>query len=208
MTPEARQPLLVDSAKWTSFFEELAGESERAAAILVAAWIDELLKRKLAELFLRGNSEARDRLFKADGPFASFAAKINAAFCAGWLDSDVHHDLGVIRKIRNEFAHKIHGLSMESPEIRELVESFRVPHREYYDWGKLKCAAIKDGNGIAFYTDQPPENAGEQLNISTACTFRWAASWVVAYLFASLDVGIILPDDVQISAPEDFEENS
>jgi hypothetical protein len=97
---------------------------------------------------------------------------------------------------------------MESPEIRTLIESFRVPHREFYDWGKIKFAASTEGAGIVFYTGQPPEEAGEPFVIPTAFTFRWAASWVIAYLSASLGVGIVVPDDFGFNDPEDLGEDT
>jgi hypothetical protein len=203
---DAPQHLLVNYAEWASFFDELGRESERATAILAAAWIDHLLERKLTHFFSGGNREARVRLFASNGPFTTFSAKITTAFCAGWLDNDVHHDLHVIRKIRNEFAHQMHGLSMESPRIRHLIESFRVPHREFYDWGKLKCAAIAEGIGVMFYTDRPPEEVGGPLVIPAAFTFRWATSWVIAYLSANLGVGITVPDEFQFNQHEGFVE--
>ena len=200
--------LLVDHAEWASLFEELGRESERATAILAGAWIDHLLERKLAQFFSHGNADARAQLFGANGPFATFASKITAAFCAGWLDVDVHDDLHVIRKIRNRFAHQIHGLSMESPAIRSLIDSFRVPHREFYDWGKLRCAATAEGTGVVFYTGGPPETVGEPLIIPAVFTFRMAASWTIAYLAANLGVGIVVPDGPSVSTPDDAVDNS
>jgi hypothetical protein len=204
---ETTRLLLVDQAEWASLFDELGRESERATAILAAAWIDHLLKCKVAQLFSGGNKEARDQLFTANGPFATFSAKITAAFCIGWLNADVHHDVHVIRKIRNSFAHQIHGLSMESPPIRRLTESFRVPHREFCDWGKLKCAANDDGTGLVFYTGRPPEKAGKPLVIPAVFTFRLAASWTIACLAANIGVGIVAPDEAPPNAPQNSAEN-
>jgi hypothetical protein len=194
---ETTRLLLVDHAKWASFFDELNQESDRGAALLTAAWINHLLERKLAKLFSGENAKARAQL-------VNFSQRINAAFGEGRLDDDVCHDLHVIRKIRNKFAHHIHGLSMESPEIRTLIESFQVPHREFYDWGKLKCAATGEGNGIVFYTDRSPENVGESLVIPAAFIFRWASSWAIAYLSANLGVGVVVPDEFQFNDPEDL----
>ena len=199
--------ILVDQTEWASFFDELGRESERATAILAGAWIDHLLERKLSRLFSSGNKEARARLFAANGPFASFSAKITTAFCVGWLDADVHHDLRLVQQIRNKFAHQIQGLSMESSSIKPLIESFQVPHREFYDWGKLKCAATAEGVGVVFYTDQTVERIGEPLAIPAAFTFRLAVSWIIAYLAANLGVGIVvaedtLPNDSNIAAGE------
>lgn len=193
--------LLVDQTEWASFFDELKDESDRGAAVLAAAWIDHLLERKLVLLFSGKNPKARAQL-------VNFSRRINAAFRVGLLDVDVCHDLNVIRKIRNEFAHQIHGLSMESGEVRTLIESFRVPHREFYDWGKLKCAATTEGSGIVFHTNQPPEKVGEPLVIPAAFTFRWATSWVIAYLSANLGVGIVVPDDFEFNDSEKFAEDT
>jgi hypothetical protein len=35
--------------------------------------------------------------------------------------------LGVIAKIRNEFAHNLHGLDFNTPTINDLVSNFKVP---------------------------------------------------------------------------------
>lgn len=194
---EAASQLVVDRKTWTAFFEELGRESERAAAILCAAWMDHLLRLRLEQTYSHGSIKARRALFEANGPFATFSSKINAAFCAGWLDADVYHDLQTIRKIRNEFAHQAQGLSMESSRIKQFIGTFQVPHREFYDWGKLQCAATADGTGIVFYTDSAPnDDIGEALEVS-AITFRMAASWIVAYLVANLGVAIAFPDTVQ-----------
>jgi small basic protein len=196
--PECR--VLVSHAAWESFFKEFGCESDRAAAVLAAAWIDHLLQMKLAAVFAQGSREARDRLFGDHGPFATLSSKITAAFCAGWLDADVHHDLGIIRKIRNQFAHRIHGLTIDSGEIRPLVESLQVPHRQFYDWGELGCAATSDGMGIVFYTGVAPEDVGEPLVIPAGFVFRLAVSWTIAYLAANLGVGIIMADDARLNA--------
>ena len=205
---ETSQRLVIDHAEWASFFDEFGHESERATAILAAAWIDHLLELKLAQHFSSGNAKARAQLFAANGPFGTSSAKITTAFCVGWLDVDVYHDLNLIRKIRNSFAHQVHGLSMESPTISGLIESFKVPHREYYDWGKLKCAAINEGIGVVFYTEPPPENVGAPLLVPAAFTFRLAASWAIAYLVAKLGIGIRVLDETPFNEPEDTIEHS
>lgn len=132
---EVGDDVLVAQSDWTAFFEELKDETDRGCAILAVAWIDHILERKLGALFSGGNSDARRKLFDANGPFSPFSAKVTAAFCLGWLDADLRHDLDVIRKIRNRFAHQIHGLTLDDPDMAILVDSFRLPHREFSDWG-------------------------------------------------------------------------
>ena len=79
----------------------LSDESDRGCVILVASWADNFLRIKLAHELDRGTADARSALFTSNGPFATFSAMLNVAFCAGWIDSDVYHDLHVVRKTSN-----------------------------------------------------------------------------------------------------------
>lgn len=99
------------------FNEALASESsDRARLIIAAAWIDTFLKIKLQNEFSKGNAASRKILFSENGPLTTFSSKLNIAFCAGWVDSDVYHDVNVIRKLRNKFAHTIDKVSLNDPD--------------------------------------------------------------------------------------------
>lgn len=177
----------IDREQWTSFFQELQKESDRAAAILAAAYVDSLIGAKLSTLFDKGNSKTRRKLFEdANGPFSSFSAKIDAACCLGWLEPDAFHDIGVIRRIRNKFAHQIHGFRFDTPEISELVNSFRVPHQLFYDWGQVKLGAIK--GGVVLFTGQPETDVENVSDLPPDLIFRWAASWILGTLAKNLDL--------------------
>ena len=113
----------------------LEKESDRAKLILVVSWIDHFLNVKLQNEFSKGNKKARKDLF-SNGPFATFSSKLNLAFCAGWIDSDVYHDIQVIRKLRNGCAHSIDSISLNEEKIRKEIEKFKVPRRKFFDWGE------------------------------------------------------------------------
>ena len=180
-------PVSISQEEWNSFFEELRKESDRAAAILVVAYIDSLLRAKLETLFCKGNAEIRRKLFDdSQGAFATFSAKVDAAYCLGWLDPDVFHDIGVFRKIRNQFAHRIHGITLEEPEIKELVGKLRVPHNLFYDWGEVKWGALKDQTSIVLFTGEPGANVENISDLPTNFIFRWAASWELGILAKDL----------------------
>ena len=134
--------------------------------MLASIWVENLLERKLQALFTKGNSRNRQRLFDLNGPFSSFSSKILAAYTIGWIDSDVFHDLELLRKIRNKFAHTIDVKHFEDVEVKKLFNEFKIPHRYYSDWSELSAAATSDGRGFILYTSsEPPENAEEPLNI-------------------------------------------
>lgn len=183
------KPVFISQNEWISFFEEIKKESDRAAAILVAAYIDSLLRAKLETVFSKGNAEIRRKLFDdSHGAFATLSTKVDAAYCLGWLEPDMFHDIGVIRKIRNQFGHRIHGLTLEEPKIQALVDKLRVPHRLFYDWGKVKCGATKDHAGIVLFTVEPADNVETVSDLPPGFIFRWAASWVLGVLAKNLGV--------------------
>lgn len=119
VTSDHSPDIEVDYRQWSGFFQELGTESDRGATILASVWIENLLERKLRSLFKEGSSAARRKLFELNGPFSSFSSKILAAYSLGWINSDAFHDINLIRKIRNQFAHDLHGLDLESAKNAE-----------------------------------------------------------------------------------------
>lgn len=180
-----KEGISIDFGKRVS--EALSEESDRACVILVASWVDHFLRIRLAQEFSKGNSKARDALFSANGPFATFSAKLNAVFCAGWIDSDVYHDLQVIRELRNKFAHLIDSHTLHDEPFPKMVGRLRVPKRQYHDWGQLRAAA--SDNGVVLFTGERPAEAGEDLDVSKI-VFRMGASVIVAVLVANLDIPV------------------
>ena len=174
-----------------AFNSSLSEESDRARVIIVACWIEEFLKVRLMNDFSKGNAKARKALFSNNGPFATFSAKINAVFCAGWIDNDVHHDIQVIRNLRNSFAHNYNSVSLDEEEFRKRIESLRVPHRQFYDWGQLRAASTD--TGIIIYSGDKPPEAKEQLHIPGAATFRMALPILLGVLASNL--GILFATD-------------
>lgn len=86
--------------------EEINGESDRAAAIVGAAWVEEALSDSIAA-FLQEHNDSRKRLFSGNGPLATFSSKIDLSRLLGIVSDNIWSDLHRIRGIRNEFAHHI-----------------------------------------------------------------------------------------------------
>jgi len=201
---------MADSVLPPDYFEALSAaikaESDRGLVILAAAWIDSLLEIKFRKEFAKGSAKARESLFAAGGAFSSFSAKLNAAFCAGWIDSDVYHDANIIRKLRNDFAHKLKPAPLTDGKVCENLQGLRVPGRQYHDWHSLAAAATDDG--IVIYTGGKPSHAKEKLNIPGNLSLRLAIPWIVAVLIANLGV-FFTPDEegglASIALPEHME---
>jgi DNA-binding MltR family transcriptional regulator len=112
------------------FYEELQNESPRAAVIIAAAFLDAQLRNLISKACVN-DSRAVGELLGTDrnpdgGPLSSFAAKTKAAYCLGLIGRSTYEDLNTIRKIRNKFAHKVHGYTFDEPEIVNWCRSLKL----------------------------------------------------------------------------------
>lgn len=108
-----------------AFYDELDHEigraSDRGAAILAASGLELLLDRILESALVAGT-------FPSDA-INTFSAKIWLCHAVGHLSNDERHDLTIIRKVRNNFAHDV-GASLDkgpsADRCRELVLGERL----------------------------------------------------------------------------------
>jgi len=173
--------------------DSLRSESDRAKIILSISWADYFLNVKLSNEFSKGNKDARKNLFSVNGPFATFSTKLNFAFCAGWIDADVYHDLQIVRKLRNDFAHSIDIVTLDEDKIRKELEKLKVPKRKFYDWGKIWAVSTKDGFEIG--SGEKPNNANEELSIPGVLTLIIAIPVILFVLISNLQLPLTMESD-------------
>jgi len=115
---------LMDAQSYASFFREFMDESDRAAIVLGAAQMDDLLITILTTRLI----DAKKDWFDFNGPFGTFSAKIDTAHAVGVIDKSFASKINLVRKIRNECAHNIQSVDLDanpvSQRIAELVASF------------------------------------------------------------------------------------
>jgi len=114
---------LFDEA-WKSMNDELAGESDRAAAIVGCALLDDRLSELLSE-FLVQNQDGRSELLNSEvpsAPMGSFGSRIVAAYAVGLIDQAERDALRKLKKVRNLFAHRL-GLNFADQAIAAHCES-------------------------------------------------------------------------------------
>lgn len=115
-------------AEFHDFLTEFQGESDRAAAVLGAAFADDLLRALLAARFV-DEGEHVQALTRPNGPVSSFSARISLAFAIGLLSDDDAADFNTLRKIRNNFAHRLHGISFATDSVADRSRQFRCVAR-------------------------------------------------------------------------------
>lgn len=67
-----------------------------------------------------------ERAFEGDGPLGRFSAKISMASVLGLVVGDMAHDLPILKKIRNDFAHAIEPQSLSNDPHRARCNSLRL----------------------------------------------------------------------------------
>jgi DNA-binding MltR family transcriptional regulator len=114
---------------WKGFYEELQNESARGAVMIAGAVLDAQLRKLLSKSFI-DDPKIVDELLgtedKPDRPLSSFSSRIKAAYCLGLISQSMYYDLERIRRIRNKFAHKMHGYTFDEPEIVSWCKSLKL----------------------------------------------------------------------------------
>ena len=117
-----------DLEYFSKFLKEFQAETDRGAALVGAALLDEQLLELLKSYFLK-NKQSKELLEGGTAPLGTFSARIKACYCLGLITDLEHKELQLIRKVRNEFAHHVHGISFKDESIIALCNNFydRMP---------------------------------------------------------------------------------
>lgn len=104
-----------------AFLNVLNKESDRGAALIAVAMIDDLLERTILA-FLVESQISTDLLAGFNPPLGSFAARTSAAYSLGLISDHEYRQYNKLRKIRNEFAHNVHQ-SFEDKKVKDICTS-------------------------------------------------------------------------------------
>ncbi len=99
------------------------------AAISGAILVEHELEVLLRGHFPRDDDETWALLNSERGPLHSFYAKLLMAFAFRILDDELLHNMNVIRRIRNAFAHSKKPIDFNDPLIKGVISSIKTPKR-------------------------------------------------------------------------------
>lgn len=104
---------------------EMSGSTDRGCAILGGSYIDAKLTKALQQHLVR-DYEVQKKLFRPGGALGAFETKIRLAYLTGLIGPEFHHDLLIIKAVRNKFAHEEdwRGFDEDRPELR-AIEKFK-----------------------------------------------------------------------------------
>jgi DNA-binding MltR family transcriptional regulator len=135
-----------------AFLIEFQHESDRAAAVLGPALLDGLLKQLLASSVV--SSKKSRELLNTNRSLGSFGASVTAAVAQGVISTAEASDLDRLRKVRNTFAHQLHGLTFTDHGVADLC-------------GQLACAQHAIAANRTFASDYP-QSPRATFNLATA----------------------------------------
>jgi len=105
------------SSKFLESVNSLKEESDRGCIIVAAAWIDDDLKTKISS-FLLTKAEKNDELLHETNALGNFSDRIDVAYRLGLIQKDTRKVLHILRKMRNDSAHKRVINSFDKPAIK------------------------------------------------------------------------------------------
>jgi hypothetical protein len=147
MVPEDLKAKYPNLEKFWPYLELLRKESPRGKVLISTGFIEQQLKEVLLA-FMLPVSQAEDLLEGANAPLGTFSARISACYTLGLIKEVEHHDLNVIRRIRNDFAHDIHT----SFETTSVVDRCRELKMKAHDYTSEKMGEVKVGPQGQFET--------------------------------------------------------
>ena len=157
------------------FREEFRKETDRASVILASAMVERALGDLLRARLVPSPS-AEDSVFdSAYGPLSTFSARIDVAYRIGLISLNLYRDLHIIRRIRNGFAHDIHGCTFEDLSVLDRI------------------AALMRSSG---YADRAPRFRASCFSAGPRGDFELTISWILWCLhWRKVDIKPIEPAD-------------
>lgn len=108
----------------------LRHESDRGCALVAGAVLDELLGALLRAYFVH-DKKCQERLFfGSNAPLRSWSARIDMCYALDLVSQTVHHDLTLLRTIRNSAAHfdkkSGFGTGFDSSSVEQKCRALRL----------------------------------------------------------------------------------
>jgi len=113
-------------ASYNNIVKDYHNESDRAAALLAASFLENQIKEKLQDYFPCNNKIKE--IFNAYHPLSTFAGKIEISYALGFLTDRMKADMLLIKKVRNYFTHHPEYVDFEAEPIRGYCTSLELPN--------------------------------------------------------------------------------
>jgi DNA-binding MltR family transcriptional regulator len=160
LNPEHKEKVFQLFGDLSEYFRLLRKETDRGCAMIVAANLDDKLGELLKASMVQDKEyeEEISEFFKGTQPLGSFSARIKLSHYLNIISPQVRRDLDIIRKIRNDFGHKLEFEDFNTPSIKErcmnlqhdLLEENKNPRERFINAANVLIVFID------FFRDNAP----------------------------------------------------
>jgi hypothetical protein len=106
--------------------DELLDQTDRGAAIVGVALLDDKLRTVIRMAFPKPLSKRQEKgLFGPTAPLGTYDAKVRLGEALGLFPGDVVHELNLLGRVRNKFAHDLNIREFADPLIAPLCEQLK-----------------------------------------------------------------------------------
>jgi mannitol operon repressor len=124
--------------EFNSFLEELNKESDRGAALVSVAMLDDLFK-KIILAFLIDNKDTPKLLSGFNAPLGTFSARIITAYSLGLVSEEEYDECNWLKLVRNQFAHNVHQ-KFGDKKVKDICANLRFAAKNVPDHPNLPRA--------------------------------------------------------------------
>ena len=146
ITPKQMTETSISTQELNAFCDDIRGESDRAAVIIGAAKLDQMLHELIQQVLLP-SSTGRDDLLDSDRGVGTFSARINLSHRLGLIDSEFAWAMHIIRRIRNTFAHQPATSTLDSGTERDRVRELVNVMKKFPLYNDVALPKFDDGTG-------------------------------------------------------------
>lgn len=111
--------------EFKDFRMSLLSESDRGSVLMAAAFIEDKITQ-LLETYMVQNKKIQEKIFDGNGALATFSSKIDISFLLGLIPKNIYNDLGILRKLRNDFAHNAKSITFQTDYIKDRCNALQV----------------------------------------------------------------------------------
>jgi mannitol operon repressor len=164
--PESRVPFEVSHPhlkEFVNFLPELNKESDRGCVMVACSYLDELLRRILLAFFVEVDTSS-ELVEGFNAPLGTMSTRVAAAYSLGLISEREFTEMGIVRRIRNRFAHGVH-VSFGAQDIRDLCRNLTMsaPGSESGPAGARALYGISAACLILNLTNRPAYVAEKRL---------------------------------------------
>lgn len=127
-TQEINKKTLVLSDVENAFLEAYEA-NDRACAIIIFALADQLLIDIFSCHLIKPSKEFHSKILGDNGILPTASSRITMTYALAWITPNTYHDLNLMRKIRNRFAHEMKAKTFSDHAMSGLLSSFKVSSR-------------------------------------------------------------------------------